>query len=200
MLTAGQLELNNYVNTEAKYTKFAYSSRFGFTLERGRFGLKHAACDSMLLLADGDDYFRGRRECEEVRVDENYIFSRWSPWRDVQIATADPVRGVAPAPAPYQQHAHSANRRGRLCGDENRPPVRERGCYLLAENGSSVIVDLSPIIQRQPDSIVTPPNSSIMFAECASIPLLKADLPQGKAGSVAPSRLAEDSLLRRRHS
>lgn len=52
--------------------------------------------------------------------------------------------------------------------------VRERGCYLLAENGSSVIVDLSPIIQRQPDSIVTPPNSSIMFAECASIPLLKS--------------------------
>ncbi len=59
--------------------------------------------------------------------------------------------------------------------------VRERGCYLLAENGSSVIVDLSPIIQRQPDSIVTPPNSSIMFAECASIPLLKADLPQGES-------------------
>lgn len=43
MLTAGQLELNNYVNTEAKYTKFDYSSHFGFTVERGRFGLKHAA-------------------------------------------------------------------------------------------------------------------------------------------------------------
>lgn len=59
--------------------------------------------------------------------------------------------------------------------------VRDRGCYLMAENGSSVIVDLSPTIQRQPDSIVTPPNSSIMFAECASIPLLKADLPQGES-------------------
>ncbi|MFA1645749.1 MAG: DUF2264 domain-containing protein, partial [Enterobacteriaceae bacterium] len=46
LLTAGQLELNNYVNTEAKYTKFAYSSRFGFTIERGRYGLKHAASDS----------------------------------------------------------------------------------------------------------------------------------------------------------
>jgi hypothetical protein len=68
LLTAGQLELNNYVNTEAKYTKFAYSSRFGFTIERGRYGLKHAACDSMLLLADGDNYFRGRRECDVVRV------------------------------------------------------------------------------------------------------------------------------------
>lgn len=43
LLTAGQLELNNYVNTEAKYTKFAYSSRFGFTIERGRYGLKHAS-------------------------------------------------------------------------------------------------------------------------------------------------------------
>lgn len=87
MLTSGQLELNNYVNTEVKYTKFAYSSRFGFTIERGRYGLKHAACDSMLLLADGDNYFRGRRRCDEVRVDENFIFSRWSPWHDVTVET-----------------------------------------------------------------------------------------------------------------
>ncbi|EPV5022899.1 DUF2264 domain-containing protein [Enterobacter hormaechei] len=182
MLTAGQLELNNYVNTEAKYTKFAYSSRFGFTLERGRFGLKHAACDSMLLLADGDDYFRGRRECEEVRVDENYIFSRWSPWRDVQIATWQIPFGE------WHLRLHRINStrtlqtvEGGFAVMKTAHQVRERGCYLLAENGSSVIVDLSPIIQRQPDSIVTPPNSSIMFAECASIPLLKADLPQGES-------------------
>ena len=87
MLTSGQLELNNYVNTEAKYTRFAYSSRFGFTLERGRYGLKHAACDSMLLLSDNDNYWRGRRECEEVTVAENAIFCRWSPWSDVHIRT-----------------------------------------------------------------------------------------------------------------
>lgn len=87
MLASGQLELNNYVNTEAKYTKFAYSSRFGFTIERGRYGIKHAACDSMLLLADGDNYFRGRRQCDDVRVDENYLWSRWSPWHDVSIET-----------------------------------------------------------------------------------------------------------------
>lgn len=70
----------------------------------------------------------------------------------------------------------------------------------MAENGSSVIVDLSPTIQRQPDSIVTPPNSSIMFAECASIPLLKPTSRKGKAGSVAPFWLAENSLLLRRRS
>ncbi|MBT1728963.1 DUF2264 domain-containing protein [Enterobacter quasimori] len=182
LLTAGQLELNNYVNTDAKYTKFAYSSRFGFTIERGRFGLKHAACDSMLLLADGDDYYRGRRECEAVRVDENYIYSRWSPWHDVHIDTWQIPFGE------WHLRLHRINSaralqtaEGGFAVIKTEHQIRERGCYLAAENGSSVIVDLSPAIARVPDSIVTPPNSSIMFPECAAIPLLKTDIPQGES-------------------
>lgn len=182
MLTAGQLELNNYVNTDAKYTKFAYSSRFGFTIERGRFGLKHAACDSMLLLADGDDYYRGRRECEAVRVDENYLYSRWSPWHDVHIDTWQVPFGE------WHLRLHRINSaralqtaEGGFAVMKTEHQIRERGCYLAAENGSSVIVDLSPAIKRLPDSIVTPPNSSIMFPECATIPLLKTDIPQGES-------------------
>ncbi|HHZ8494874.1 TPA: DUF2264 domain-containing protein [Enterobacter mori] len=182
MLTAGQLELNNYVNTDAKYTKFAYSSRFGFTIERGRFGLKHAACDSMLLLADGDDYYRGRRECEVVRVDENYLYSRWSPWHDVHIDTWQVPFGE------WHLRLHRINSaralqtaEGGFAVMKTEHQIRERGCYLAAENGSSVIVDLSPAITRLPDSIVTPPNSSIMFPECATIPLLKTDIPQGES-------------------
>ncbi|WP_431139143.1 DUF2264 domain-containing protein [Enterobacter mori] len=182
MLTAGQLELNNYVNTDAKYTKFAYSSRFGFTIERGCFGLKHAACDSMLLLADGDYYYRGRRECEAVRVDENYLYSRWSPWHDVHIDTWQVPFGE------WHLRLHRINSaralqtaEGGFAVMKTEHQIRERGCYLAAENGSSVIVDLSPAITRLPDSIVTPPNSSIMFPECATIPLLKTDIPQGES-------------------
>ena len=182
LLTAGQLELNNYVNTDAKYTKFAYSSRFGFTIERGRFGLKHAACDSMLLLADGDDYYRGRRECEAVRVDENYLYSRWSPWHDVHIDTWQIPFGE------WHLRLHRINSartlqtaEGGFAVMKTAHQIRERGCYLKAENGSSAIVDLSPSIERTPDSIVTPPNSSIMFPECAAIPLLKTDIPQGES-------------------
>lgn len=182
MLTAGQLELNNYVNTDAKYTKFAYSSRFGFTIERGRFGLKHAACDSMLLLADGDDYYRGRRECEAVRVDENYLYSRWSPWHDVHIDTWQVPFGE------WHLRLHRINSaralqtaEGGFAVMKTEHQIRERGCYLAAGNGSSAIVDLSPAITRLPDSIVTPPNSSIMFPECATIPLLKTDIPRGES-------------------
>ncbi|WP_391488387.1 DUF2264 domain-containing protein [Leclercia tamurae] len=182
LLTAGQLELNNYVNTEAKYTKFAYSSRFGFTIERGRFGLKHAACDSMLLLADGDNYFRGRRECETVRVDENYIFSRWSPWHDVHIDS-----WLVPFGEWHLRLHRITSARtlqtveGGFAVMKTEPQLHGRGSYLSADNGSSAIVDLSPSICRQPDSVVTPPNSSIMFAECAAIPVLTSTIPQGES-------------------
>ncbi|MCU6667051.1 DUF2264 domain-containing protein [Silvania hatchlandensis] len=182
MLTAGQLELNNYVNTEAKYTKFAYSSRFGFTIERGRFGIKHAACDSMLLLADGDNYFRGRRECEQVRVDENYIFSRWSPWQDVMVDTWLVPFGE------WHLRLHRINSartlqtvEGGFAVMKTEHHMQGRGSWLHATNGSSAIVDLSPAIAREPDSIVTPPNSSIMFAQCASIPVLTTTLAQGES-------------------
>lgn len=182
LLTAGQLELNNYVNTEAKYTKFAYSSRFGFTIERGRFGLKHAACDSMLLLADGDNYFRGRRECEAVRIDENYIFSRWSPWHDVHIESWLVPFGE------WHLRLHRINSartlqtvEGGFAVIKTEPQLIGRGSYLSAANGSSAIVDLSPAVNRQPDCVVTPPNSSVMFADCAAIPVLAATVPQGES-------------------
>ncbi len=182
LLTAGQLELNNYVNTEAKYTKFAYSSRFGFTIERGRFGLKHAACDSMLLLADGDNYFRGRRECEAVRIDENYIFSRWSPWHDVHIESWLVPFGE------WHLRLHRINSartlqtvEGGFAVMKTEPQLSDRGSYLSAANGNSAIVDLSPAVNRQPDCVVTPPNSSVMFADCAAIPVLGTTVPQGES-------------------
>lgn len=181
MLASGQLELNNYVNTEAKYTKFAYSSRFGFTIERGRYGIKHAACDSMLLLAEGDGYYRGRRGCEETVVSEAYIFSRWSPWHDVQVATwlipcgeghlrlhcIDTVR-----------HLNSVE--GGFAVMKAAHQTLASGCVVHATNGSSAIYDLSFGLERHGDCVITPPNSSVMFAECAAIPVLTATLTPGR--------------------
>jgi len=182
MLTAGQLELNNYVNTEAKYTKFAYSSLFGFTIERGRYGIKHAACDSMLLLSDGDNYFRGRRECEEVQVSEAGIFCRWSPWRDVHIAT-----WLIPC-GDWHIRVHCVDSARRLQSVEGGFAVlqashknRLGGSLVTAENGISGIFDLLRDAPREPDSVVTPPNSSIMFAPCASIPVLRGELAPGRS-------------------
>ena len=39
----------------------------------------------MLLLAEKDNYWRGRRECQQVVTADGTIYSRWLPWRDVVI-------------------------------------------------------------------------------------------------------------------
>ncbi|TDT56735.1 hypothetical protein DFO53_2746 [Enterobacter sp. AG5470] len=181
MLASGQLELNNYVNTEAKYTKFAYSSLFGFTIERGRYGIKHAACDSMLLLSDGDNYFRGRRECDEVVVSEQAIFSRWSPWHDVHIATwLIPYGDWHVRVHRIDSARHLQSVEGGFAVLKAAHRCEEGGSLVVAENGISAIFPLASTVMRQAESVVTPPNSSIMFAPCAAIPVLQGDIPPGR--------------------
>ncbi|MFU0850675.1 DUF2264 domain-containing protein [Kluyvera cryocrescens] len=182
MLTSGQLELNNYVNTEAKYTKFAYSTRFGFTIERGRYGIKHAACDSMLLLSDNDNYWRGRRECDSVEMQDGAIYSRWLPWHDVQIDT-----WLIPC-GDWHVRVHHVTSARRLQTVEGgfaviKADAETSGQWsqVRAVNGLSVIADIAPQASfRRGDSVVTPPNSSVMFAECAVIPTLTGEIDAGE--------------------
>lgn len=182
MLTSGQLELNNYVNTEAKYTKFAYSTRFGFTIERGRYGIKHAACDSMLLLSDNDNYWRGRRECDSVEMQDGAIYSRWLPWHDVQIDT-----WLIPCGDWHVRvhHVTSARRlqtvEGGFAVIKADAEIGGQWSRVRAVNGMSVIADIAPQAPfRRGDSVVTPPNSSVMFAECAVIPTLTGEIDAGE--------------------
>jgi hypothetical protein len=185
MLTSGQLELNNFVNTEAKYTKFAYSSQFGFTLDRGRFGLNHAACDSMLVLSEGDGYYRGRRGCEETVTRQEVIYSRWKPWHDVEVKSwlfpcseghlrLHHLTSARALDAVEGGFAVIHDRQTQVRLDENSSSSR-----IVACNGYSQIADVGEATPREATSVVTPPNSSIMFAETAAIPLLKTALSPG---------------------
>ncbi|MFE8149939.1 DUF2264 domain-containing protein [Brenneria goodwinii] len=201
MLTSGQLELNNYVNTEAKYTKFAYSSHLGFTVERGRYGIKHAACDSILLLADGDNYFRGRRDCTEVTTTDDFIFSRWSPWADVHIATwLIPCQG-------WHVRVHRIDTARTLdtveggfaviFNQHTQTDIQPRECRIQAENGRSLLLDRGNRVSRRADTLITPPNSSIMFAECAAIPILTIQLAPGVhwLGVAVAAQIRQDAPL-----
>lgn len=184
LLTSGQLELNNYVNTEAKYTKFAYSSAFGFTIERGRYGLKHAACDAMLLLSEHDGYYRGRRACEEVITCDDHIFSRWSPWENVHISS-----WLIPCGDWHVRAHHIVSDRALTATEggfavlyhpsETTIEAQENVARINSAIGSSCIVDSSPQ-PRLAGHVITPPGSSIMFAQCAAIPHLTGDIKPGE--------------------
>lgn len=185
MLTSGQLELNNFVNTEAKYTKFAYSSQFGFTLDRGRYGLNHAGCDSMLMFSESDGYFRGRRDCAETRITGEMIYSRWLPWHDVAVRT-----WLLPCGDWHLRVHHIENRRPLETAEggfavmqepstQTQLSAEKHGVTVTARNGVSRIVALEESEPREASAVITPPNSSIMFAETAAIPVLKSSLPAG---------------------
>ncbi|EPH2694824.1 DUF2264 domain-containing protein [Klebsiella aerogenes] len=182
MLTSGQLELNNFVNTEAKYCKFAYSTRFGFTIERGRYGLNHAAPDSMLLLAEKDNYWRGRRECQQVVTADGTIYSRWLPWRDVVIDSWLLALGD------WQLRVHRITTHRALdCAEggfslANRPlpqaQERDGACCLRNARDISAIFCLHPHTRRG-ETVLTPPNSNLLFAERAAVPVLRGELDAG---------------------
>lgn len=86
-LTSGQWCNRDFGHTAEKYSKFAYSTQFGFSVAREATGLEKGAYDSILALSDGEDHWRVRRACETFSITENAITSIWKPWSDVEIQT-----------------------------------------------------------------------------------------------------------------
>ncbi|MEW2400669.1 DUF2264 domain-containing protein [Streptomyces sp. NPDC046862] len=71
-----------------KYAKFAYSSRFGFSLPGGALGLAQGAYDSMLALSDdGGSHYRTREEPADPETRGDTVRCVWRPWPDVEITT-----------------------------------------------------------------------------------------------------------------
>lgn len=183
MLTSGQLELNNFVNTEAKYCKFAYSTRYGFNVERGRSGLAHAAVDSMLLLSQKDDYWRGRRDCKTVVTTGENIYSRWKPWPDVTIDSWLLALGDWQIRVHHILTPRSLDTAEGGFSVPNRPlpqaDIAVGHCELSTPSDISAVFCLSPKM-RHGEQVLTPPNSNLLFAERAAIPVLRGEIAAGK--------------------
>ncbi|ANE48726.1 hypothetical protein SY83_04495 [Paenibacillus swuensis] len=83
--TSGQHAAFEPAHTSAKYAKFAYSNVLGFSVPKGNFGLEQGAYDNDLALAERDNLYRTRRRCEQYRIEDRLIYSRWKPWKDVEV-------------------------------------------------------------------------------------------------------------------
>jgi hypothetical protein len=83
----GHFTTNEHTHTSAKYEKFVYSTTFGFSVPRAEWGIGQGAFDSMLALSEGDNIYRVKRNCEEHKIENNIIYTRWKPWSDVEVKT-----------------------------------------------------------------------------------------------------------------
>lgn len=70
-----------------KYAKFAYSTRYGFSVETDDRQFEVAAADNMLCLSKDGMHLRMRERNIETLIADNQLYARWRPFSDVEIET-----------------------------------------------------------------------------------------------------------------
>lgn len=85
-LTAGQYPGFSLAHAPEKYSKFAYSSRFGFSVPRSYLNVSQCAPDSMLAI-EINDMIYVRKRCIEYSFDEHRVYAKWSPVEGIVIET-----------------------------------------------------------------------------------------------------------------
>ncbi len=85
-LTTGQYPLKYFTHSAEKYSKFAYSSAFGFSVPRSYYTLEEVAPDSMLCFYVNDMYYV-RRECRSFSLEEDKLVSLWIPCSGIEVVT-----------------------------------------------------------------------------------------------------------------
>ena len=174
---------------EAKYQKFAYSSRFGFSGDFGaRFG--PAVTDSVLAVTDVATGVRRVREAVVLaEVSDGMALARWSPFPGVRIDTA--LGGGAPWHV--RVHRVVTDRELELSeagfalpwepeGFGPPPPPTADAGHVIATSawGGSTIVDLSEgsTGRRTGNLRALPPNANMMHPH-AIVPGLETTVPPG---------------------
>ncbi len=124
-----------FVRGEARYAKFAYSSRYGFSLPCGADGPHQLGSDSMLALWEGHGGWRVRTQVTDWGVeDDDLLWTTWSPWPDVSVRT---VLWAAP---PWHLRLHLI--------ETGRSLVTAEGGFAIGDVGAGA---MAPPVDRKID-------------------------------------------------
>jgi hypothetical protein len=166
-----------------KYSKFAYSTRFGFSVPAGAPSVAEGGFDSMLALSDDDRRYRGRDHCFEPEVRDGVAYSRWLPWPDVEVRTWL----IAGDSGHVRVHRINSRRRlwsaecGFATGFDRRTTLLLRSgvgqIEIQTPMGSSAVRDLTG--GRTPESVELGVNSHLLFS-LAAMPVLRAEHEPGE--------------------
>lgn len=87
LFAAGHPFTHCHTHSDAKYEKFAYSNLFPFSTPKALRGTGAGGFDNMLALSECDEMYRMKAKNASHTVTEDYIRTKWYPWRDVEITT-----------------------------------------------------------------------------------------------------------------
>ena len=168
-------------HSEQKYSKFAYSTAFGFCVHIGQWW-----ADNMLLLSENGRQWMGRVDSIEHRISSDELFSRWSPVDGVEIDTWIRPRGQWHV----RVHRVRTNRRlqtveGGFAADSGPRDliagrdtvVAERSAVVHGPESSSAIVDL--LGNRSAELSPIEPNVNLLSPRVIA-PLLRTTIEPGE--------------------
>lgn len=180
---SGHLASNEHTHTSAKYEKFVYSNRFGFSVPRAEWGLAQGAFDSMLALSEGDNLYRVKRRCEEIDIDasEQRIYARWKPWSNVSVRT-----WVLPG-LPWHVRVHCVDSERSLdaaeggfalgIGEERRTLESEAESWVCSPYGVSGVRKL---LGGGSSQVLFPQSNTNLLHPRTAIPTVRTALPAGR--------------------
>ncbi|WP_313200386.1 DUF2264 domain-containing protein [Rhizobium sp.] len=183
ILSSGQSH-DKMLGANEKYSKFVYSTRYGFNIELNDRHFVAASFDGMLGLSDDGVHFRMRETLEEASIAGDKLYSRWKPWSDVTIETwllpANPWhirlhRIVTPRPLQTNEGGFAIPR-----ADFNVDIAEqsERQAVWHGQTDSSAIFDLSPAFRRNGTAISAIANSNLIHAKTL-VPQLRGEIAPG---------------------
>lgn len=182
-LASGQVGVHRFRWSSEKYGKFAYSTRYGFSVETAARVFPTAAIDNMLAFsADGNDFFV-RSTCDDVRMEEGVIYSRWSPQDGIDVETWL----IAHAPGHIRVHRIHADRdyaiaEGGFALSKAVPPERDEAAgqaFIKSDTDVSLIAALEDPSPRSGMIIDTPPNTNLINPR-ALVPQLRGRIEAGE--------------------
>ena len=186
VLTGGQHAKWEPTFDATKYSKFAYSTVFGFSVPAAEYGLEQGAFDSMLALCENDNLYRVRKVCEEIKITDKYHYSRWKPWQDVEVST-----WLIPA-MPWHIRVHKINSNRELTASEGGfainivdtkgdvvydNDVTPNSIFTKTHMGISGVVNAFG--ERVPEAIMAAPNTNLLYPRTL-IPSLKGEVHKGE--------------------
>lgn len=184
-LSSGQENRQMRFGSE-KYAKFAYSTRYGFSVESDERAFVGGAFDSMLAFSDDGIHYRVRETNQEARLAGHTLYSKWSPWPDVAVET-----WLMPAP-PWHVRVHRITTPRPLETAEGGFAIARRdfegdtlcaltgAAYAIGEVDFSGIRDIGSTVGRQGLAQKAPPNTNLIAAKTL-VPQLRATIPAGQS-------------------
>lgn len=193
---AGQfLHYQNHAG--AKYSKFVYSTHFGFSVPKSNYLYYEGAFDSCLALAENDCYFRSKDQDTAYEILEDRVIHEWLPWEDVTIkSTILPLENCH-----VRIHEIVTNRTLDVYEGGFSLPLEEEGVLQIEREDayyqtSKSISSVTGVYGfDNVDVVRTEPNTNL-FYPVTMLPHAKGHLEKGKhlLASVVSGRLLEEEL------